>query len=234
MTRRTLTAAPPDHRSRVGAARREKTRTRLIESALLVFASRGVDASVIDEVIARAGVSRGTFYNHFRANEDLFAAAAEAASNEIVRLIDPLVLQHRDPGARVAAGLRLALSLARRCPPFAAFVTRGGVAAIRQGGEATAKLMRDIGAGLASGRFSPLPPRLLQDLVLGPVVCAFETMAAGEVAAEYPELFAQAILQALGVPGATAARLAREPLGELILPEDSLFVRVSQLMAEPD
>ena len=46
------------HRSRVGAERRHRTRVRLIESALEVFAAKGVDATVIEDVIASAGVSR--------------------------------------------------------------------------------------------------------------------------------------------------------------------------------
>lgn len=218
--------AGTDHRSRVGAERRARTRARLIESALLVFGRLGVDASVIDEVIRTAGVARGTFYNYFRTNEELFIAVAEAASNEIVRLIDPLVVQQTDPGARVAAGLRLALGLARRYPVFAAFVVRGGPAAIRQGGEATLRLMRDIEAGVAAGRFTALPAALVQDLVLGPIICAFETIRDAGCPPDYPELFAQGVLQALGVPAATAKRLARTELGGLIVPDDSLFARV--------
>ena len=59
-------------------------RTRLIESALLVFAHRVVEASVIDKVITAAKVSRGTFYNYFRTNEDLLTAVAEAVGNQML------------------------------------------------------------------------------------------------------------------------------------------------------
>ena len=35
---------------------------------------RSADASIIDELTALAGVSRGTFYNYFRTNDELLAA----------------------------------------------------------------------------------------------------------------------------------------------------------------
>jgi hypothetical protein len=48
-----------NYQTRVGALRREKTRNRLIESALGVFAEKGPDAPLIDDFIAAAGVARG-------------------------------------------------------------------------------------------------------------------------------------------------------------------------------
>jgi len=70
-------AARSDHRPRVAAERRARMRRKLVESALLVFAGKGVDASVIEDVIVAAGVSRGTFYNYFRTNAELLAAVNE-------------------------------------------------------------------------------------------------------------------------------------------------------------
>ena len=69
-----------DHRVRVGAERREKTRLKLLESALLVFTEKGLDNVVIDGFIAAAGVSRGTFYNHFRTTNELLLALATGMS----------------------------------------------------------------------------------------------------------------------------------------------------------
>ena len=75
---------PNDHRPRVAAERRARMRRKLVESALFVFAEKGVDASVIEDVIAAAGVSRGTFYNYFRTNAELLAAAINELGNEVV------------------------------------------------------------------------------------------------------------------------------------------------------
>ena len=51
-------ASTEDHRIRVGAQRREKTRLRLLENALAVFNAKGPDLAVTEDFIAAAGVSR--------------------------------------------------------------------------------------------------------------------------------------------------------------------------------
>ena len=97
----------PDHRTRVAAERRARMHRKLVESALLVFAEKGVDAPVIDDVIAAAGVSRGTFYNYFRTNGELLAAAIQELGNELVEHIEERVKAIPSPAERVFTGLRL-------------------------------------------------------------------------------------------------------------------------------
>src|SRR5688572_6508878 len=91
--------APPkqDHRVRVAALRREKMRARLLEAALIVFSQHGVEASVIDEITSVAGVSRGTFYNYFRTNEELLTAVAVEAGGEIAAAVMALFDEPPDP-----------------------------------------------------------------------------------------------------------------------------------------
>lgn len=59
--------AIPSLRARQKAATREL----IIDAAALVFAAKGYENSRIDEVAARAGTSRATFYLHFRRKSDL-------------------------------------------------------------------------------------------------------------------------------------------------------------------
>src|SRR5450830_694756 len=93
---------PNDHRPRVAAERRERMRKRLIESAMIVFAEKGVGASVIPEVVAAAEVSQGSFYNYFRTNDDLLAAVSSELSAEMIELIEPAVGDIADPALRAA------------------------------------------------------------------------------------------------------------------------------------
>ena len=96
------TPVATDHRPRVAAERRARMRRKLVESALLVFAEKGVDASVIEDVIAAAGVSRGTFYNYFRTNVELLVAAIQALGNEVVDLVESRVKAFPSPAARLS------------------------------------------------------------------------------------------------------------------------------------
>ena len=115
----------PDHRTRVAAERRARMHRKLVESALLVFAEKGVDAPVIEDVIAAAGVSRGTFYNYFRTNGELLAAAIRELGNELVEHIEDRVTTIPSPAERLFTGLRLYLDAARRFPLFARFRRTG-------------------------------------------------------------------------------------------------------------
>lgn len=57
------------------AEHKRHTRARIVESARELFNRKGfVDVS-IDEIMARAGLTRGGFYSHFKAKEDLFVEA---------------------------------------------------------------------------------------------------------------------------------------------------------------
>ena len=63
-------------RGRPATEQREKgtSRRELIDAAIEVFAERGYRGASIEEVIRRAGLSKGTFYFNFANKEELFAA----------------------------------------------------------------------------------------------------------------------------------------------------------------
>jgi AcrR family transcriptional regulator len=216
---------PADHRTRVAADRREKMRGRLIESAMLVFARRGAEGSVIDEVITTAEVSRGTFYHYFRTNEELLAAVAAEVGNQMLQIVDPVVRALPDPAARVACGIRMCLLVARAHPHLAAFLTRAGPGAMGAQSLATEYLPRDVAAGIEAGKFTAMHPRLAFDLITGPVLAGFHTVLTEDVPEDYPQQLAQAVLQALGVPKAAAAKAATLPLPPIALAPDALLVR---------
>ncbi len=62
-------------------------RERLLEAATEVFLEHGYGASV-DMLVARAGVARQTFYNHFENKESLFAEAMRHCVSEVSVLLD--------------------------------------------------------------------------------------------------------------------------------------------------
>jgi AcrR family transcriptional regulator len=59
-------------------------RTRLLEAVGRAVAERGYAAATIDDIVRGAGVSKKTFYEHFRDKLDCFLAAYEAASDELL------------------------------------------------------------------------------------------------------------------------------------------------------
>lgn len=59
-------------------AHKEKTRTRIVECARVLFNRHGFDGVTIDMVMEEAKLTRGGFYNHFDSKEELFAAAVSS------------------------------------------------------------------------------------------------------------------------------------------------------------
>lgn len=212
-----------DHRTRSGQQRREKTARRLHAAALAVFAERGLEACVIDEVIQRAGVARGTFYYYYPSTQALVAALADAISQEIMQLIDPQLQPLRDPAARVATGVRLALQLVAANRQLATFLVRGGPTVVGANPLVRDYLPRDLADGLASGRFTLGSVELGFDLVLGAVLMAFGRISLGPLPSEHDQQLAQALLLALGLNQTDAALLAVQPLPELVPAEGSLL-----------
>jgi len=53
-------------------ARLEKRRTRLVDAALYLFATRGYNATSVEDVVERARMSKSAFYEFFTSKEDCF------------------------------------------------------------------------------------------------------------------------------------------------------------------
>ncbi|MGZ5140720.1 MAG: TetR family transcriptional regulator [Burkholderiales bacterium] len=57
--------------------KRERTREALIGAAAVVIAERGLERASLEEITARAHMTRGAFYGNFRDKHDLFLAVAQ-------------------------------------------------------------------------------------------------------------------------------------------------------------
>jgi AcrR family transcriptional regulator len=71
MVARMVTTTKVEERPTSGA------RQRILDSAYGLFSRRGIRAVGVEELIARAGVAKATFYHHFPSKEDLVLAFLE-------------------------------------------------------------------------------------------------------------------------------------------------------------
>jgi AcrR family transcriptional regulator len=69
------------------AERGDATRNRLIAVARELFAERGYAGAPTEEIVQRAGVTRGALYHHFSDKKDLFRAVHEEIEDEVIRVI---------------------------------------------------------------------------------------------------------------------------------------------------
>jgi AcrR family transcriptional regulator len=98
-------------------------RGRMIEAMAQTVAAKGYAATTVADVVARAGVSRKTFYEHFRDREDCFLAAYDASVDELIGAVAERVADGDTPNAdwrsRLRAGVRAFLESLAAEPAFA-------------------------------------------------------------------------------------------------------------------
>ena len=211
-----------DHRPRVAAERRERMRTRLLESALIVFARKGPAASVIQDVVAQAGVSQGTFYNYFRTQDELFDALAQTISCEVVRAIESVIDPLEDPALKIATAIRSFLHAVRECHIAAQFISSVGLRLINKLEFVRQVLTRDLALGREWGFFLSVSDGPAIDLIGGTVLMAVHRIAMGGQRADYPEAMTALVLMGLGMDADAARGLGNwvgeaQALGDVLL-----------------
>jgi AcrR family transcriptional regulator len=74
------------------------TRQAILEAAVALLAKDGAEAVSLSEVAHRAGVNRGTAYQHFQTREKLIEATAQWVSDKMFRAVfgDPVAIGDRD------------------------------------------------------------------------------------------------------------------------------------------
>lgn len=92
--------------------RPDARRAELIDAAQALFFSKGYDATTVADIMERAGVSKGGFYHHFKAKDDLLEALVERLAKETVDGLQPILHQENlDAVARMNSVLARARQL---------------------------------------------------------------------------------------------------------------------------
>jgi AcrR family transcriptional regulator len=198
--------------------RRQQTHDALVAAAREVFAARGVDASTIADITEAADVAKGSFYNYFDAKDDVLRAVVATTLAELGDALDQLTEALRqDPARVISVCVRHTLRACVEDPTVGWFLLRAGEtlsvgeAAIGPFGR------RDIGRGVASGRFRVDDAELAGTMIGGAVQAVLRRRLCGELGPGADEALAFHALRVLGVPEPEARSIAAEdlpPLGE--------------------
>ena len=98
----------------------ESQHLRMLEALAAAVAENGYGPTAVADVIARAGVSRKTFYEHFANKEDCFLAAYDAGVDALLGAIDDAVNAAAPDWLEAArAGLSVYLHVMAANPDFA-------------------------------------------------------------------------------------------------------------------
>ncbi|NEA43984.1 TetR family transcriptional regulator [Streptomyces sp. SID11385] len=97
------------------AAQRLKMRRELASAAMELFATKGYEATTVDEIAAAAGVARRTFFRHFRSKEE---AIFPEHDDTLVRVEDVLKAApaHEHPLDTVCRGIKEVMKMYAAAP----------------------------------------------------------------------------------------------------------------------
>lgn len=181
MATQRATPNPPvpvvDHRIVVAARKRTQMRARLLDATMKVFADVSQGTPTIDDVVKMAGVSRGTFYLHFRSVDEALQALSQVQSDQMSQGAMDVYDLLKEPWQRFSVGFRGFLKRAHMDPLWASFVTRS-VAASDQ--LLVTVLMRDdLRRGLEAGQFKFNDLRVALDFMMSASVAGIRALGQG-------------------------------------------------------
>ncbi|GAA4765780.1 TetR/AcrR family transcriptional regulator [Novosphingobium ginsenosidimutans] len=132
--------------------RAQRTYRALVDAGLELLAERPIDALAIDEIVGRAGVAKGSFFNHF-ADKAAFGQAVGAEIRvELEARIGAANAGVADPLARLAGGMRTGLAFALDEPRKTAIMLRNASNSTLRDQPLNQGVAADLNAAVATGR----------------------------------------------------------------------------------
>jgi AcrR family transcriptional regulator len=155
------------------AERSASTRAKLIKAARTLFARHGYAGVGTEQIVRRAGVTRGALYHQFPAKEDLFLAVYEQVEQELTESVTASLAGNASPFEAMRAGIRVFLD-ACRAPEVQRVVLIDGPSVLGwERWRAVAEkyglglLQAVIGAAVEAGELAPVATEPLSHLLMG-------------------------------------------------------------------
>ncbi|MFM2302461.1 MAG: hypothetical protein RLZZ84_2197, partial [Pseudomonadota bacterium] len=142
--------AMPSHPTQP-SPRAARTRAALLAAGFELLAERPIDAIAIDEVVARAGVAKGSFFNHFTDKPGFANAISAALRAQLEERVSKANAGVDDPVARLSGGMRVAVDFALAERKRAIVMLRGLELSTGQGHELNRGIRADIERLIAAG-----------------------------------------------------------------------------------
>jgi len=96
--------SPKQAGRRTQAERRSATRRALLDAGRELFAARGFAGAGQEEIVERAGVTRGALAHHFGTKQGLFRAVVESVEGELAEHIATAAMRGDDPMGHLRFG----------------------------------------------------------------------------------------------------------------------------------
>lgn len=153
----------------------------ILEAALDLFTERGFNATRLEDVASRAGLSKAAIYLYFKDKASLLTALVQATVGSNINLAGEMVAHHQGPAAPLLAQLlhlmagrmrdtrmpdliKLVISESRAHPEIGRFYLENVI------GKGLPLFQSLIARGIANGEFRPVDPALTVKCIVGPML----------------------------------------------------------------
>jgi len=101
---------------------RERSREKILSAALELFANKGYDATSIDSIAKKAGISKGLIYNYFESKKSILLAIFSDA----MKMGEDMIMEQatiKDPLLRKKAIIELTFDMISKRPEYVKLLT---------------------------------------------------------------------------------------------------------------
>jgi len=89
----------------------QETRTRILEAAVKVFATKGYHDTKVDDIVSESSTSKGSFYFYFPSKQDIFLALSDTFADLLESRITQAMEKESHGMQQMDAALRASLGL---------------------------------------------------------------------------------------------------------------------------
>ena len=192
------------------------TRAALIDAAQSFIAAGKLNAPIL-EITQAADVGMGSFYNHFESREQLFEAAVTEVLDRHGDFLDACTADLDDPAEIFAASFRMTGRMFRARPQESKVLLANGMTLLQSERGLAPRALRDINAGVATGRFRVEDPELALALSGGALLGLGTLLAAqpDRDDAHAADVLTADVLRLFGMSEADAREVCARPLPDL-------------------
>jgi AcrR family transcriptional regulator len=205
----------PVRRAEIGAEKRSRTKAALLDAARELFGHEEGHATRIEDVCERAGIARGTFYNHFDGMDALQQALGQQLSLEFDNSVHRVFVTLETPAAKTSAAIRYYLGRAAQEPKWGWAMVHTGMARSLFGEGIANRALATLQEGIDAGEFTLPSAQVGRDMLLGTSLAAVITLLRASPPAGYVEQVTRHILMGFGISESEALALTRHELPPL-------------------
>ena len=195
--------------------KRERTRAVLLDGAIATVAERGLAGASIKAIAETAGLSNGTFYNHFEDRDQLLREAAVAVAKALTDDIAEEVTALESGVARIVWSTDAFLLGALRSPDWAAMIVDGSLYLSDVRHDLGRHFRNDVWLAVEQGELEAPPDAFVADQIGALITLALQVQLQRGRRKKVRRQTCEALLRLLGLPPEEAAAAVGEARPEL-------------------